>query len=50
MAFTSEQAERLILSAARRGRLPHALLITGSQESGTYAGASFGEGPYRRKC
>ncbi len=36
MAFTSEQAERLILSAARRGRLPHALLVTGSQESGTY--------------
>ena len=36
MAFTPDQAEKLIMSAAGRGRLPHALLITGSPESGTY--------------
>ena len=37
MAFTAEQAEKLILSAAQRGRMPHALLITGLPEAGTYS-------------
>lgn len=35
MAFTKEQARELIRSANQAGRLPHALMITGSSDSGT---------------
>lgn len=35
MAFTKEQARELIRSAKQAGRLPHALMITGSPDSGT---------------
>ena len=35
MAFTLQQAQRMLLQARERGRLPHALLITGAEEAGT---------------
>ncbi len=37
MAFTQQQAESLILHAHASGRLPHALLFTGSEAAGTHA-------------
>lgn len=36
MSFTSEQAQKLLMHARRSGRMPHALLITGSREAGTH--------------
>lgn len=35
MSFTLEQAQRLLRNARTAGRLPHALLITGSKHAGT---------------
>lgn len=36
MAFTYEQAHKLLLNARNNGRQPHALLFTGSAEAGTH--------------
>lgn len=37
MAFTREQAWNLIRNARERGRMPHALLLTGTPKDGTHA-------------
>ncbi len=37
MAFTRQQAINLIMHARQSGRLPHALLFTGSEAAGTHA-------------
>ncbi len=37
MAFTQQQATALLQHARRSGRLPHALLFTGSETAGTHA-------------
>lgn len=36
MAFTYDQAEHLLNNARNAGRMPHALLLTGSPEAGTH--------------
>ena len=36
MAFTLSQARKLLMHARRRGRLPHALLLTGTARAGTH--------------
>ena len=36
MSFNLEQARQLLLHARRSGRLPHALLLTGTQAAGTH--------------
>lgn len=36
MAFTYEQARHLLTNAQQAGRMPHALLLTGSPEAGTH--------------
>ena len=37
MSFTLQQAQRLLNNARTAGRLPHALLLTGTQHAGTHA-------------
>lgn len=37
MSFTQQQAQRLLNNARTAGRLPHALLLTGTQHAGTHA-------------
>ncbi len=37
MSFTREQAWNLLQNARRNGRMPHALLLTGTPEAGTYS-------------
>ncbi len=37
MSFTQIQAQQLLMHARRSGRLPHALLLTGTQSAGTHA-------------
>ena len=36
MSFTADHARKLLLHARRSGRMPHALLITGTREAGTH--------------
>ena len=36
MSFTYQQAESLMLHSIRSGRMPHAILLTGTQAAGTY--------------
>lgn len=37
MSFTLEQAQKMLRHAREAGRLPHALLLTGTQHAGTHA-------------
>ena len=48
MAFTLQQAQRMLLQARERGRLPHALLITGAEEAACGQALDAADGDIRR--